>query len=238
VSSTRTYGDACAAAHALDLVGERWALLVVRELLLGPKRFSDLRSGLPNAGPNRVSQRLRELEESGIVRRRKLGPPARSWVYELTDWGRQLQPVLVHLGRWGRLSPFRDLDAGISVDALMLALQGDFDPEASKGLSATLALIFDDDHVTVRVADGHIDISRDTPDAPDATIATDTRTFAAVLTRKRRLQEAVHAGDVTLSGDSNALERLLDSFPRPRTVEAPAKPDPQRGAESPGGPSS
>jgi DNA-binding HxlR family transcriptional regulator len=231
VSSTRTYGDACAAAHALDLVGERWALLVVRELLLGPKRFSDLRSGLPNAGPNRVSQRLRELEEAGIVRRRKLGPPARSWVYELTDWGQQLQPVLVHLGRWGRHSPFRDLEADISVDALMLALQGDFDPEASDGLSATLALIFDDDHVMVRIADGGIDISRDTPDAPDVTIATDTRTFAAVLTRRRRLEEAVRARDVTLSGDANVFERLLDSFPRPETAEAPAKPDPQRSAE-------
>src|SRR5690349_5063195 len=148
----RTYGDACAAAHALDLVGERWALLVVRELLLGPKRFSDLRSGLPNAGPNRVSQRLRELEQYGIVRRRKLGPPTRSWVYELTDWGRQLQPVLVHLGRWGRHSPFRDLNADISVDALMLALHGDFAAQLSDGLSATYALVFGDDRLTVRVA--------------------------------------------------------------------------------------
>jgi DNA-binding HxlR family transcriptional regulator len=217
----RTYGDACAAAHALDLVGERWALLVVRELLLGPKRFSDLRTGLPNAGPNRLSQRLRELEQSGIVRRRKLGPPARSWVYELTDWGKQLRPVVVHLGRWGRLSPFRDLDADISVDALMLALHGDFDPEPSGGLAATYALVFGDDHVTVRVSDGRIDITRGEPSAPDATITTDTRAFAAVLTRKRRLEEAVHAGDITVSGDVTAVERLLDSLPRPETTEAP-----------------
>jgi DNA-binding HxlR family transcriptional regulator/putative sterol carrier protein len=218
----RTYGDACAAAHALDLVGERWALLVVRELLLGPKRFSDLRSGLPNAGPNRLSQRLRELEHSGVVRRRKLGPPTRSWVYELTDWGRQLQPVLIHLGRWGRLSPFRDLEAGIGVDALMLALHGDFAAEASDGLSATYALVFGDDHVTVRVADGAIDITRGEPSGPDATITTDPRTFAAVLTRKRRLEEAVRAGDVTVSGDADMAERLFDSFPRPKTAEAPS----------------
>ncbi|MEV1169338.1 winged helix-turn-helix transcriptional regulator [Nonomuraea sp. NPDC049784] len=221
MGSMRTYGDACAAAHALDLVGERWALLVVRELLLGPKRFSDLRNGLPNAGPNRLSQRLRELEETGIVRRRKLGPPARSWVYELTDWGRQLQPVLVHLGRWGRHSPFRDLEADISVDALMLALHGDFDPAAAGGLAATYVLVFGDDHVTVRVADGHIDITRGEPSAPDVTITTDTRTFAAVLTRKRALEEAVHAGDLAVSGDVTAVERLLGSFPRPETAEAP-----------------
>jgi DNA-binding HxlR family transcriptional regulator len=221
MASTRSYDDACAAAHALDLIGERWALLVVRELLLGPKRFSDLRTGLPHAGPNRLSQRLRDLELSGIVRRRKLGPPARSWVYELTDWGRQLQPVLIHLGRWGRLSPFRDLDADISVDALMLALYGDFDPEASDGLTATCTLVFGDDHVTVRVVDGRIDITRDEPPTPDATVTTDTKAFAAVLTRKRTLEEAVHAGDVTVSGDVTAVERLLASIPRPDIAQVP-----------------
>src|SRR6478609_8848130 len=85
--TSRTYGDGCGIAHAMDLVGERWGLLVVRELLLGPKRFTDLRAGLPNASPNVLSQRLRELEGAGLVRRRKLPPPAASWVYELTEWG-------------------------------------------------------------------------------------------------------------------------------------------------------
>ncbi|MGW4644045.1 winged helix-turn-helix transcriptional regulator [Sphaerisporangium sp. NPDC004334] len=221
MGGTRNYGDACAAAHALDLVGERWALLVVRELLLGPKRFSDLRAGLPNAGPNRLSQRLRELEESGIVRRRKLGPPGRFWVYELTEWGRQLQPVLVHLGHWGRLSPFRDLDAGISVDALMLALQGDFDAEASGGLTATYGLVFGDDHITVRVSGGRIDVARGEPSAPDATVTADTRTFAGLMTGKLGVQEAASAGQVTVSGDLTAVERLFASLPRPRTVAAP-----------------
>jgi DNA-binding HxlR family transcriptional regulator len=89
----RTYGDGCGIAHALDLVGERWALLVVRELVLGPKRFTDIRAGLPNASPNVLAQRLRELEQAAIVRRRKLPPPAGSWVYELTDWGRELEPM-------------------------------------------------------------------------------------------------------------------------------------------------
>ena len=84
----RTYGDGCGIAHGLDLLGERWALLVVRELLLGPKRFTDLREGLPNVSPNVLSQRLRELEEVGVVQRRKLPPPAASMIYELTDWGR------------------------------------------------------------------------------------------------------------------------------------------------------
>lgn len=221
MANTRTYSDACAAAHALDLVGERWALLVVRELLLGPKRFSDLRKGLPAVGPNRLTQRLHELEEFGIVRRRKLGPPARSSVYELTDWGRELQPVLVHLGHWGRRSPFRDLDAGISVDALMLALTGDFDATAARDLTATYELVFGDDHLIVRVSAGRLDISRAEPVAPDATITTDTKSFATVLTKKRRLADALRSKDITVSGDVKAVERLLNSFPRPELTEPP-----------------
>src|SRR5215212_1048767 len=95
----RTYDDACAAADALDLIGERWALLVVRELLIGPKRFTDLRAGLPNASPNVLAQRLRELERAGVVHRRKFPPPAASRVYELTGWGEELETVITQLGR-------------------------------------------------------------------------------------------------------------------------------------------
>src|SRR5215211_5215261 len=102
----RTYGDRCGVARALDLVGERWALLVVRELLLGPKRFTDLRGGLPNLGPDVLAQRLRELEQAGVLRRRVLPPPAASRVYELTERGRELEPVILGLGRWGSAAPF------------------------------------------------------------------------------------------------------------------------------------
>jgi DNA-binding HxlR family transcriptional regulator len=101
VTSLRTYGDPCGIARALDVVGERWALLVVRELLLGPKRFTDLRTGLPGASQNVLAQRLRELEQARVVRRRRLPPPARIWVYELTEWGLELEPVVLALGRWG-----------------------------------------------------------------------------------------------------------------------------------------
>ena len=136
----RTYADGCAAAHALDLVGERWALLVVRELLLGPKRFTDLRAGLPNASPNVLAQRLRELEGAGVVRRRKLPPPAASRVYELTDWGMELEPVITRLGRWGARSPSKPRDAALGVDSLILSLRTMFDPRAADGLRATYEL--------------------------------------------------------------------------------------------------
>ena len=132
MATTRTYDDGCAAAHALDLVGERWALLVVRELLLGPKRFTDLRAGLPKASPNVLAQRLRGLEAAGIVRRGKLPPPAASKIYELTEWGRDLEPVIISLGRWGVRSPTKPPDAELGVDSLILSFRTMFDPERAE----------------------------------------------------------------------------------------------------------
>jgi|SRR5438034_1305115 len=213
MTTRRSYGDDCAAAHALDLVGERWALLVVRELLFGPKRFSDLRRGMPNASPNVLSQRLRELEDVGVVRRHKLGPPVSSWVYELTDWGHELEPVLTHLGRWGRRSPLRTAGstADISVDSLMLALRSHFDPAAHAGLTRTYALNLGDDHFSIRIDEGHLDITRGDERAPDAVIETDPKTFAALLARRQRLDEMTGAGRLALRGDVDSVERLFDA---------------------------
>lgn len=216
MATSRSYGEACATAHALDLIGERWALLIVRELLLGPKRFTDLRRGMPHASPNRLAQRLRELEQVGVVKRRKLGPPSGAWVYELTAWGQQLEPVLVHLGRWGRRSPLRDLGAHISADSLMLALRSDFDPAAGGDLHATYTLGLGEDRFTVRVANGRLTVVRGEASKPDATVHTDPLTFAALLTRRQRLGEAARDGRLTLTGDADAVQRLLDAVPRPQ----------------------
>ena len=120
----RTYGsydDGCAAAHALDLVGDRWALIVVRELVLGPKRFADLRSDIPGISPSVLAQRLRELEEVGVVVHDELPPPARVNVYDLTPWGRQLEEVLQALGRWGAQSPRMPHHARVTDDTAILA---------------------------------------------------------------------------------------------------------------------
>src|SRR5690625_6272693 len=105
----RTYGDACGITRALDLIGERWALPVVRELLLGPRRYSDLREALPGISTNILGSRLKELTEAGVVHRRRLGAPAAATVYELTAWGAQLEPILLQLGRWVAHTPV-DLD--------------------------------------------------------------------------------------------------------------------------------
>ncbi|NUR90166.1 MAG: helix-turn-helix transcriptional regulator, partial [Nonomuraea sp.] len=120
-------------ARALDHVGERWALLIVRELLLGPKRFTDLRAGLPSASQNVLSQRLRELETSDLVRRRRLPAPAASWVYELTEVGKGLEPVVLALARWGSRMPMSSAGE-LSVDALMMALRSTFTPDGFTGV--------------------------------------------------------------------------------------------------------
>lgn len=214
-SGRRSYNDGCAAAHALDLIGERWALLVVRELLLGPKRFTDIRAGVPNASPNVLAQRLRDLEASGVVRRRKLPPPAASRVYELTDWGRDLEPVIISLGRWGVRSPSKPRDAELGTDSLILSLRTMFDPEATDGLSASYELRLGEDFFRAEVADGRFEIGRGVADEPDAVVETDAGTLAALVYEGRQLAEALRSGDVRIEGDRQAVERLLTLFPLP-----------------------
>ncbi len=214
----RTYDDGCAAAHALDLIGERWALLVVRELLLGPKRFTDLRAGLPHASPNVLAQRLRELEGAGVVRRRKLPPPAGSRVYELTDWGEELEPVITRLGRWGARSPSLSHDAVIGVDSIILALRTMFDPHAAGGIGASYELRLGEDRFRVEVADGRFEVVRGVADRPDATIETDPATLRALVFEGRQLAEALRSGDLKIEGDESAVARFLGLFALPEAV--------------------
>jgi DNA-binding HxlR family transcriptional regulator len=216
----RSYGDPCGIARALDHVGERWALLVVRELLLGPKRFTDLRAGLPSASPNVLSQRLRELEQAGVLRRRKLGPPAGVWVYELTDLGRELKPVVLALGRWGSRSPSIPA-AELSVDAFILALETTFDPHAADGLRATYELRLGEERFRIEVADGRIDLSRGSSNQPDATIETSIATLRGLIFGDRQLAEALRSGDLELEGDRQAVVHFLRLFPLPEPAPVP-----------------
>jgi DNA-binding HxlR family transcriptional regulator len=218
----RTYRDGCAAAHALDLIGERWALLVVRELLLGPKRFTDLRAGLPHASPNVLAQRLRELERAGVVRRRKLPPPAASRVYELTDWGMELGPVIIGLGHWhwGARSPSRPRDAEIGVDSLILSFRTMFDPQAAEGLNASYELRLGEDHFRAVVAEGRFEVARGSVDRPDAAIETDPGTLAALVYEGRAVDEALRSGSLEIEGEESAVERFLTLF----TLPEPAAP--------------
>jgi DNA-binding HxlR family transcriptional regulator len=218
MATPRTYGDGCAIAHGLDLVGERWALLVVRELLLGPKRFTDLKTGLPNASPNVISQRLRELEQAGVVKRDKLPPPAGSRVYTLTDWGRGLEDIVMSLGHWAARSPSPAGDAPIGADSTVLALRARFDADAAEGLRASYELRLGDDRFRIEVFDNRIEIARGSAQRPDATIDTEPGTLAAVLWGGRAFAEAQRSGEMRIEGDQAAVERLLQLFPMPEPV--------------------
>jgi DNA-binding HxlR family transcriptional regulator len=206
----RKYDDGCAVAHGLDLVGERWALLVVRELLLGPKRFTDLLGGLPGASTDVLTQRLKELAAAGIVRRRRLAPPAASWVYELTPWGGELEPIVVSLAGWASRSPGLHLDAPVGVDSLLLSLKALFDADAAAGFTATIALQIGDERFAVAIADGRIDIQRGEPDHPDVTLRTDPDTLTTLLRTDTSLSTA---GNVQLDGDRKVIDRWRTLFP-------------------------
>ena len=213
MATNRTYDDGCAAAHALDLVGERWALLAVRELMLGPKRFTDLRAGLPGVSPNVLAQRLRELERAGVVRRRKLPPPAGSKVYELTDWGMELEPVIIQLGRWGVRSPSKPSDAALGVDSIILSFRTMFDPRRANGLSATYEISFGEDVFRAVIGEGRFEVARGNEDRPDAVIETDSNTLAGLVYGGESFVEAIRSGDVKVEGDRELVERFLKLFP-------------------------
>jgi DNA-binding HxlR family transcriptional regulator len=204
MAGNRSYGDQCGVARSLDVIGERWALLIVRELLLGPKRFNDLLAGLPGASPNVISQRLRELAGNGVIRQRDLGPPARVRLYELTDWGRELEPVVLHLGRWGDRAPLPD-GAQAGLDSVLLAIQANLDLARVTG---RYELRVGADTFTVDATAGPARFRRGSADQPHATATTDPDTFRAVAFGQRPITEAVQSGDLRLDGDPEATSRL------------------------------
>jgi len=215
MATMRTYGDRCGVARALDVIGERWALLVVRELVLGPKRFSDLRAGLRGVAPDVLSQRLRELEAAGVIERRTLPRPAASRVYELTARGRALEPALHALGRFGSREPMPGGDPVLGTDAAMVALPSLFDAGRAGDLDATYELDLDGDEFVAGVAGGRLTLERGRAPAADAVIATDPGTLAQILWHERPLRDAIAAGEATVAGDRRALDRFLRLFPLP-----------------------
>jgi DNA-binding HxlR family transcriptional regulator len=214
VPTSRSYGDACGIARALDVVGERWALLVVRELLLGPQRFSDLRRALPNASSNLVADRLRELEGRGVVCRRILPPPAGSSVYELTSWGRELEPIVLALGNWGVRVPLPATPTTLSATSVLLYLRTAARPDP-RAAPTVLLLDLDGRPWTVRVADGQLHVESGEPARADSSLRTDPKTLNALLDNPDGLDAAVADGSVTVAGDQSALRRLLDAVAAP-----------------------
>jgi DNA-binding HxlR family transcriptional regulator/putative sterol carrier protein len=218
MAGRRKYDEGCAVAHALDLVGERWALLVVRDLVLGPKRFTDLLGGLHGASPDVLTQRLRELTDAGVLRRRRLSPPAASWVYELTPWGAELSPIVVGLAQWASRSPGMRYDAPLGTDSLILSLTALFDGSAAADLDATIALHLGDERFQIRIADGELTVARGEIDEPDAVLETDQTTLLSLLRTARPLDEALASGNLRLAGDRGVVERFRRLFPLPQPI--------------------
>jgi DNA-binding HxlR family transcriptional regulator len=218
VAGRRSYGDPCGTARALDVIGERWALLVVRELLFGPKRFTELGRGLPGMSQNVLAARLRELETDGVVRNYRLGPPASTRVYELTPRGYELEELLIALDRWGARVPSDAIDAGaeLSVDALVLALRTSFEPGRAGALRARVELCVDGDRFQAEIGEGVFAIARGGPRDADAVLDGDVATVRSVLFDGLPLTDAVRSRALRLTGDQRVAARFVSCFPRPR----------------------
>ncbi|WP_198664043.1 winged helix-turn-helix transcriptional regulator [Jiangella endophytica] len=214
----RSYRDLCGIARALDVVGERWSLLVVRELLYGPKRFADLHRGLPGLSQNVLTQRLRDLEASGVLVRRRALPPVAGSVYDLTERGRALEPVLLALGRWGSpLPPTPTSATELSPDALVVALRTTY---TGADLRGTVQLRLPDDAFDLTADGGSLRAARGESPAADASLTCPVRTVQDLVFDGRPLDDAVGAGEATAGGDTVLLRRFLASFtdgrrPRP-----------------------
>src|SRR5213080_1687617 len=206
----RKFDQYCPMAHALSLVGERWSLLIVRELLHGPKRYTDLTNGLPGIGTHILAARLRELEQCGVVEKRRLPPPAASTVYELTEYGAGLNEALYALARWGARSlgppgPEDELYPEWGVNAFPAL----FNAEAARGLTETYVLVIDGDAFTARLVNGSLEASMAAADDADVTVELDMETFFALTGGELEAREAVKRGRVRVEGDVDALERCF-----------------------------
>ena len=216
----RRYEDACAAAHALDLVGDRWALLVMRELMTGPKRFTDLRAGLPGISANVLTQRLEELEAVGVLTRRELPPPAASRVYELTPWGYESEPIFRALGRWAARSPLHDPSLPFSNASFVLSLRTMFEPERAEGVDARIGFRLGRETFLAHVSPRGIEIAAGPPDEARVTFEGTARAIASAVYGGRPLDLLEGEGAVAIKGDRELAERFLTFFPLPPKAAA------------------
>jgi DNA-binding HxlR family transcriptional regulator len=215
--SRRIYGQYCGIAYALETVGERWALLLIRDLILGPKRFTDLRRGLPRIPSNVLSARLKELEEAGVIRRRLLPRPSTGIVYELTDHGRELEDIVLRLGLWGSssLGEPRPEDT-VNVDSLLLALRATFRPEAARELQAGYELRLGEIVIHARIDKGALEVAEGPLADADLVLETDL-TIRALMSGELSPSEAVESGKVRLAGKPELLDRFVEIFHIPPT---------------------
>jgi DNA-binding HxlR family transcriptional regulator len=217
--SKRWYDDACGTAMAMELVGERWSLLIVRELIFGPRRFSEIKAHLPGISANVLTQRLESMERSGILRRRRLETPANVQVYELTPWGYEAEDAIKALGRWAARSPDHDPTLPFSPASAMLSLRTLIDVDAARRLpSMTLGFAFGPEAFTARLEEGTLPVTRGAG-AADVHFATDPPALAAVFYGKVPMADMEAAGRLTFSGSREKAQAFIDLFTLPAKAE-------------------
>jgi len=208
----RRYDDACGLAHALELLGERWAMLVLRELAYGPRRFSELKADLQGISANVLTQRLSELEARGLVRRVKLPPPASVQVYQATDWGLEAVPVIASLGKWAARSPCHNPNQPMSHVSLIMSLQTLLSPVLAAGLNARIGFRFGEADYVTTLHDGRLDVQRGEVDDCDVMFVGTSSEVAAVI----------HGGApfemIRVEGDMALAKRFAALFPLPPKV--------------------
>ena len=208
----RRYDDACGLAHALELIGERWAMLVLRELAYGPRRFSELKADLQGISANVLAQRLGELEERGLLRKIKLPPPASVQVYEATEWGLEATPVIASLGKWAARSPLHDPTLPMSHVSVMMSLQTLLSSELSKDIDARVGFRLGEASYVATLRNGSLAIERRETSGCDATFAGSATEVVAVIHGGAPLEMITVEGDITLA------RRFITLFPLPPKV--------------------
>ncbi len=210
---TKDYGQFCGLSHALDLIGSRWTLMIVRELLVEPKRFTELENGLPGIPTNVLSTRLRDLEEHGLVVRRLLPRPANSVVYELTEYGRELEEPMMRLGHWGAksLPAFKSTDF-VSSNSITLGLRAMFHPEAAQGIDMTFEVPMRDFVVQGRIDDGVLSVPVECSDQPDLSIQGDPTTMMELFNGRESAADAIAAQRIAIDGSLDDAERFFQIF--------------------------
>jgi len=213
------YADACGTAFAMELVGERWSMLIVRELMLDGRRFSDLRASLPGISAKVLSERLAGLERAGVLAKRKLPPPAAAQVYELTEWGYLAEPAIQELGRWAARSPEHNPQLPLSPVSFMLSLRTMIDREAAKSLALTVGVTVGGESFVADLKGGEMPVRRAEPGEGEVTFAADAPLpLLRVFYGTQPLEEAEREGGVRITGDRELARRFVALFALPEKV--------------------
>lgn len=217
----RPYGQFCGLSRALEIIGERWALLIIRNLLVGPKSVTDLHWGLPRMPANILCTRLNELEHTGVIRRSGMAQPDGSAVYELTEWGKELDDIALRLGRWGArlLGEPRPEDI-VTVDSLIMAMRTAFRPEAASGLRVGYELRTGEFVISARVDDGTVEVSEGPLPGADLVIEPG-RALKSLMSGELSPADALENGSVQVTGDASLLGRFVEVFHIPGLATRP-----------------